>query len=721
MKQLKIALEHCYGIKALTATFNFSGCKANAIYAPNGAMKTSLARTFQDIAEGKASQDRIFPARATTRSVTDENGNNLSAAEVLVVRPYDEVFGHSEKTSTLLVNAALREEYEKLHIDIDVAKAAFLKGLRDQSGTKRDIEKEISTTFTSGDDQFYVALTRIEEELRAQKDTPLAEIPYDKIFDDKVVAVLNTKDFKTAIDDYIKRYNELLAASTYFKKGIFNYYHAGTIAKSLADNGFFKAKHSINLNADSRIEIRDEKELEALVAKEKEGISSDAALRKKYAEIEKALTKNITVRDFESYLSEHEDVLPHLSNVDRFKEDVWKSYILANIGLYDDLLEKFRKAKKRKEEIEEAASKERTQWQDVIDIFNDRFVVPFKLVAKNLVPVILGHEAMLSLGFTFEDGTDSAPVDKASLMEVLSTGEKKALYVLNIIFEIQTRIKTGQQTLLIVDDVADSFDYKNKYAIIEYLKDISEESNFNQIILTHNFDFFRTINSRFVDYSCCWMVTKGSGGITLSKASGIKNVFVNDWKGAFFDDPKKRVASIPFMRNLIEFTKGEADPDYVRLTSLLHWKADTQAITQGDLDAIYNRLFGSNGQYADQGALVIDQILASAEDCLAAAAGVNFENKIVLAIATRMVGERFMITKIAEPAFVSGLTATQTPKLLKRYVDKFGVGNSSVATLQRVLLMTPENIHLNSFMYEPILDMSDEHLRKLYTDVVALA
>jgi len=29
-----------------------------------------------------------------------------------------------------------------------------------------------------------------------------------------------------------------------------------------------------------------------------------------------------------------------------------------------------------------------------------------------------------------------------------------------------------------------------------------------------------------------------------------------------------------------------------------------------------------------------------------------------------------------------------------------------------VVLMTPENIHLNSFMYEPIIDMSDEHLKR---------
>jgi hypothetical protein len=34
--------------------------------------------------------------------------------------------------------------------------------------------------------------------------------------------------------------------------------------------------------------------------------------------------------------------------------------------------------------------------------------------------------------------------------------------------------------------------------------------------------------------------------------------------------------------------------------------------------------------------------------------------------------------------------------------------------------MTPESIHLNSFMYEPILDMSDGHLRNLLKQVRGL-
>jgi predicted transcriptional regulator YheO len=83
----------------------------------------------------------------------------------------------------------------------------------------------------------------------SQKDAPFADIKYDIMFDEKVLGFLGTKDFKTAIEAYITKYNELLAASTYFKKGTFNYYNAATIAKQLAENGFFAAKHTVNLNA----------------------------------------------------------------------------------------------------------------------------------------------------------------------------------------------------------------------------------------------------------------------------------------------------------------------------------------------------------------------------------------------------------------------------------------------------------------------------------------
>ena len=63
------------------------------------------------------------------------------------------------------------------------------------------MEKEISSTFTKSDDEFYRALIRVKDEMLAQKDAPFADIHYDTIFDEKVLSFLGTKDLKTAIEN----------------------------------------------------------------------------------------------------------------------------------------------------------------------------------------------------------------------------------------------------------------------------------------------------------------------------------------------------------------------------------------------------------------------------------------------------------------------------------------------------------------------------------------
>jgi hypothetical protein len=721
MKKLSLTLEYCYGIRKLDTVLDYSKSSTVAIYAPNGAMKSSLANTFQDIADGVPSKDRIFQTRVTRREVKDEAGADLRADSVLVLRPYEEVAGQGGETATLLVNLALRQEYEALHVGINTARTAFLDAVKAQAKTKRDVSREISSVFSASADDLDVALNRIKDELALQEDAPFAAVPYDVVMDEKVQAFLATGDSRTAIDDYVKKYNELLAASKYFKKGTFNYFNAANVAKQLKDNGFFEAKHTISLNADEKVEITSETQLEKLIKQEKEKISGNADLRKTFDALEKQLQKNVTLRDFEAYLQDHEELLPELANFESFKEKVWKSYIKANYELYISLLEKTQLAAARTKEIQEQASREKTLWQTVIDIFNDRFVVPFRLEVANKVQVMLGVETVPRLGFVFTDDGGELPVDRAALLQTLSTGEKKAFYVLNMLFDIEVRRQSGKETFVVVDDIADSFDYKNKYAIVQYLSDLAEDPYFKQLILTHNFDFYRTIESRkLVQRSNCFMVSKTAQGVTLQDAVGVKNVFVKVWKPNFYTERRMKVCCIPFMRNLIEYTKDEMDADYVQLTSLLHWKADSSQITVAHLDRVYGRLFTATGQSANGAELVLDLIDAEARACLQAPDGINFENKVVLAIATRLQAEKHMVGKINDPAWVSTIKANQTPVLLSRYRELFTGQAANIQVLQKVTLMTPENIHLNSFMYEPILDMSDHHLRRLYAEVVDL-
>ena len=721
MNRISVNLRHCYGIKALKHDFDFSNTRVFAIYAPNGAFKSSLALTFKDLSNGQQPKDRIFPDRVTVAEVTDENGADIENDRVLVVLSYDEELGPSEKTCTLLVDPKLRSEFAELQVRIDEAKQALLSLLKQQSKSRANLESEISLAIMKTHNEFRRALIRIKDEVQEQSDAPFANVEYDKIFADATITALNTKGLKELILEYITRYDEILAASTFFKKGIFDYFNAAQVADSLAKNGFFSASHSVNLkSAGETLEINTQAELAQVIEHEKEVILKDEKLIKTFDAVQAQLSKNAGLREFRNYLMENMSLLPHLSNIDKLRQDVIKSYIKAHEDAYINLLKTYEKVREREGIIFAEAEKQKTQWERVIDIFNRRFNVPFTLHINNRIDVMIGNARIMELGFTYNDGEDSTEIRRDELLNYLSSGEKKAFYILNVIFEVERRIKDQQETLVIVDDLADSFDYQNKYAIIEYLRDISDEGVFKQIILTHNFDFLRTIQSRFVSYASCLMGLKSDTGITLVQAEGVKNIFVNDWKIHFFDDDRKKVASIAFLRNLVEYSRGNTEPAYLKLTSMLHWRPDAAAMTVADLDTIFITVCNTPGASADPGRSIIDLIRTAADECLNAEPGLNLENKVVLSIATRLRAERFIADKLNDAAFLAGIDHHQTQQLITKFKKEFPAEIETAEVLDRVALMTPENIHLNSFMYEPIIDMDDDHLRKLYGEVRAL-
>ena len=54
------------------------------------------------------------------------NGADLPKDNILVLPPYDAVFGPNEQTSTILVNQELSREWAQLNTNLEKAKAAFL-------------------------------------------------------------------------------------------------------------------------------------------------------------------------------------------------------------------------------------------------------------------------------------------------------------------------------------------------------------------------------------------------------------------------------------------------------------------------------------------------------------------------------------------------------------------------------------------------------------------
>jgi len=717
MRKVIVDLEYCYGIKKLKYEFDFEDRRTFAIYSPNGVMKTSFAKIFKDITEGRESKDLVFPENDSKRKVIDENGKDIPGNNIFVIEPYNETY-KSEKVSTLLVNAKLRNQYEKINIKIDEKKIELLEALKPLSGIKVGLEEIISNVFTKIDNGFFKAIGRIKDEVLDDSPPLFEGIIYKNVFSDKTEQFLSSSDIRDKIKEYITKYDELIGHSKYLKRGVFNHTNAAAIARNLKDNGFFKAKHTVNLISDEeRKEIKTEKELEEIIEKEKQEILKNPGLVLIFNDLDKKISANKDLRSFREYLLQNIEIVPELSNVEAFKEKLLISYLKLKKEQFISLVQEYEKGKKEIEKIIEQAKSESTQWSKVIDIFNKRFSVPFKLSIGNQDQVILNSQAPV-VKFDFIDINKTKSIEESELLAVLSTGEKRALYLLNILFEVEARKKAHTETLFILDDIADSFDYKNKYAIIEYLKEISDYDIFYQIILSHNYDFFRTVSSRLDMLRNNKLNTdRSESDIKIFEEKYQNNPF-SHWKNNLSSDMSMLIAAIPFVRNIADFT-GQ-DGIFKKLTSLLHYKMDSDSITIEDLEDIFKSILKDQQdlKLIDPAEKVLVKTFEVAENISNDTSDkLDLEKKICLSIAIRLKAEIFMVKSINDDTFWKAITTNQSNVLIEKYKYMFPSETENIRLLEQVNLMTPENIHINSFMYEPILDMSNHHLKKLYLEV----
>lgn len=726
MQKVRVNLENCYGIHKFEHEFDFTpngsatnNVSAYSIYAPNGFMKTSLAKTFDDISKEQQSQDRIYPDRVTLREVTDETGSPISPNNVFVIEPYNQDF-NSEKTSLLLVNQEIKKKYDDALKGITEKHDALIKKLKQLSGLNgRSVSPESEITRCFSSNSVLDLLDSLDDRVNAEPADRLAMITYSEMFNERTIALLDSGEIKSQLAEYIEKYNELVNKSPILSKG-FSHYHASVVQKSLADNGFFSASHSLNLKnggTEERIESADElaKKIEA----EKQNILADEDLAKKFDAIDKKIA-NADLRKFRDYLFDNQDILVQLQNYQQLQKDIWIAYLRDQKDIFNELIREYRHGKELIKTSIDAARKEKTDWEEVVDIFNKRFSVPFTVKVVNQDEVILKGSAP-QISFSFLDPEEEKSVKREELLQVLSQGEKRALYILNILFEINVRKKQGTATLLIVDDIADSFDYKNKYAIVQYLKEISQLGLFYCIFLTHNFDFHRTISGRLsIPRPKKLHAVKNSRDLHLVQETYQKNPF-DTWRDNL-TKPRYCISAIPFIRNLAEYCGFTAE--YNQLTSLLHVKSDTMTLTCSDLQTIYQRILIDKSALVlpNHGKLVIDLIFEITDSIVQEAPAVaELESKITLSIAIRLKAEQYMTKKIADRSFISSITRNQTIELFNRFKSDFPADLNAIELLEQVNLMTPENIHLNSFMYEPILDMDSTHLRELYSLISGLA
>ena len=180
---------------------------------------------------------------------------------------------------------------------------------------------------------------------------------------------------------------------------------------------------------------------------------------------------------------------------------------------------------------------------------------------------------------------------------------------------------------------------------------------------------------------------------------------------------------------------SNTESDYLFLTSLLHEKDDSMEITFGEIEPLFQQYAGVNqfGESVEKSATVLSKLSSVCDNITTE--DTKLENKIVLSIGIRHKAEKYMLQKIQNYTGQlrwkknkqdnTGLSAqfiefvhnssNQTRELFNGF-KQFG-NDEEVKILNEVNIMTPEHIHINSFMYEPILDMDIVELHRLYQTV----
>lgn len=727
MTKVYIFLENCYGIPKFDKTFIFDNDtnKGHLIYAPNGVMKTSLANTISDICNGKESRDCFFPERNTMRIVRyeDENGDDLKPEDILVIEPYSEKY-KSENMSTLLADEKLKSEFDKIHLDIDEKMNKMFSNLKNLSG-KRDVDKILAEDFGYSPNEVYECLDKIYDDYSSDDIIDFTYIKYGQLFTSDSEKLLLESDFANQLEVYIAQYEKLLSDSIVFKND-FNHNSADGVLKTLTKEGFFKAEHKVALAANS--ELMGEDDFKSIINTEKKRILNNDELSTAFKKIDDKFSGKVGTKDLRELIYKHKEIIPELINIPSLKQKIWISYLFSDKSTFTEAILNYRSNKKRLEEVVQNAENQLSRWNVVVNQFNQRFSnMPYLLEIKNKSDVILRKD-LPSISFVYKDRGEVANVNEKELLLHLSNGEKKALYLLNIIFEIEVRKEETKKTLIVMDDVADSFDYRNKYAIIEYIKEIVDNDLFMPIILTHNFDFYRTVAGRLNIKNNSNFASKSTGEVELIHGQYFENVF-DSWRDEVYKNDAVFISSIAFVRNIVEYIKGKDNDVYSNLTSLLHYKKNsvgecmaTDSIKNKHIIEWYFKEWAREKERFEQNLeqSVISLLFNVAEVIMGISDEVvDIENKIVLSVAIRQKSERYMVNRINNDSEVLKIRKDQTRKLrdLIDFMESDTNDTYIKQIIEKVLIITSENIHINSFMYEPIVDMSLGELKSLYSDV----
>lgn len=728
-----VSFNNCYGIETLKYEFCFND-KPIIVHAPNGTFKTSFCKTIHDIINGLTPQDQVSKTSGTASILI--NGRAASSNQIILyynvnTSKYD---GIIEKSKALLLNQNLRNELEAVEQPYKQQLDSLVTEIKKDSGFKDDanLRNHLLKTFDVATiDELIKYLHR---HLKRFKAIPFTLENYSHYFTSDIEKILQSQKTKTLIKKYESLCKKASKRISFIQNDIFDVQDFLYIANTLEEKNYFMPGNSIKLVGKKTIKNNDD--LKKIKNEINKILSSDPTISSNFQILQDSiknkrggskLSNNIKGNhliagyycDYSGFEKKY-----FLSLFKKYYNDVCNAYALkAN---YDKKLKAIRKK----------ASKDVTIWGKTVDVFNTRFDNKYSLEIVNKPDAVLGISDV-SLLFKYKDNSIDYVVQLEDLYDkILSEGEKRAFLLLDIIFDIEKFKIEGKQKLLIFDDIADALDYTNKHCIIEYLKEIAENSLFDVLLLTHNFDFYRHFGKKvgLSHNNALFAGNDGKGNITIENGGYLNNLFL--YLKVQAEKPNSlnsALALIPFARTNVENRHKSQneyllDKNYLKYTKMLHYRPNGGPnITGNSLYKLFSEDISIKADSLRNNSSRIYKIIYNQALAISSSTQINqkIEEKIVMSIALRIYGEKYMFKRLKSkrssisPNF--DFDKAEFGNTLGEFRKIFEEREKEIKILDSISILTPMEIHVNGFAYEPLIDYSITRLRTLFKELISFA
>lgn len=706
MLKLKVnKMENAYGIKSLRTNFGGDSLFFQAeIYSPNGIFKTSFSRTMHNLSSNNLDdiEDRITHTKAAIDlALVDDNGNIItkdlsnkvivfsrelytSSNELRLSSYSNELrFLTTDKDSKDKLDKIITEATNKMKISItNKLKAAKLK---------EDKAIEILTTKSFDN----LELNDLEEIFKLVKDTEtkdISKVDNKKLFQ-KAYNPIDTEEFLEAANNYVTIYQKRLSEELF--DGNFNDSNCMAFLDQVKDSSFLneEKKRGLYLKDNTYYDLAKIEEIFSEAIKknsdEPQILAANRELMKSMGNSQEA---NALKKSFQKD--------PLLINQLALGRKNIILISLKNQGLESEMfLEEIENIKKDYAKLLNEAKTKQSQFEEAIKIYKNRFNPVFDVEIKNKEESILG-EKIPSIVFKHKSQED-VELNEDTIRTILSSGEKTALNIISFIVNYEA--KKANDPIIILDDLVETFDYANRHAFIEYIRDIVAEKR-TIIVLTHNYEFYRNLGRRIPELDKLSAYSK-NGIVSIEKNKKLNKEIENIFN---VSKDEELILSIPYLRE-VKTMLGE---ETKILDSCLHYKKDTKNITVSDLKKEYSKPIAVT---SDDTKKYYD-LLFDLADKINIDNHYDIEAKTILSIACRLLLESKIIGDKFE--LIKDIKANQLAKLKDDNYDS--LTNKTIKLIDRVQISTPEFIHGNAFMYEPLIDIDGNYLLETYKNIKEL-